>query len=96
MDYQRGRFANLFLLGLPFRETHHISGRVVALAENEALPMDKLTLEQLQAVDNRFGSDVLDVFNYEHSVEMKSSTGGTSKSAVLEQIQILNDLTKAA
>lgn len=58
--------------------------------------MDKLTLEQLQAVDNRFDTDVLDVFNYEHSVEMKSSTGGTSKSAVLEQIHILNELTKAA
>ena len=58
--------------------------------------MDKLTVQQLQAVDNRFGTDVLDVFNYEHSVEMKSSTGGTSKSAVLEQIQILNNLTKDA
>jgi argininosuccinate lyase len=52
---------------------------VVAIAENEGIAMDKLTLEQLQAVDNRFGSDVLNVFNYEHSVEMKSATGGTSR-----------------
>lgn len=55
--------------------------------------MDKLTVEQLQGVDNRFGKDVLDVFNYERSVEMKSATGGTSRSAVEEQIKILKDIT---
>jgi len=66
---------------------------VVALAEKEGRPMDKLTVEQLQGVDNRFGKDVLDVFNYERSVEMKSATGGTSRSAVEEQIKILKDIT---
>lgn len=80
--------------GLPFRETHHIAGRVVALAEKEGKPMDKLTVEQLQGVDKRFGEDVLDVFNYERSVEMKSASGGTSRSAVEEQIKILLDVTK--
>ncbi|KAF2456911.1 argininosuccinate lyase [Lineolata rhizophorae] len=76
--------------GVPFRETHHIAGRVVALAENEDIPMDKLSLGQLKAVDERFGDDVLSVFDYERSVEMKNAVGGTSKHAVLEQIKILN------
>lgn len=58
--------------------------------------MDKLTIEQLQGVDNRFGKDVLEVFNYERSVEMKSAIGGTSKSAVKEQIRILKDITGVA
>ena len=58
--------------------------------------MDKLTIEQLQGVDNRFGKDVLDVFDYERSVEMKSAIGGTSKSAVKEQIKILKDITGGA
>lgn len=75
--------------GLPFRETHHIAGRVVARAEQEGKPMDKLTVEELQSVDGRFGDDVLDVFDYERSVEMKSATGGTSRSAVKEQIDLL-------
>jgi argininosuccinate lyase len=75
--------------GLPFRETHHIAGRVVVLAEKEGKPMDRLTVEQLQGVDKRFGNDVLEVFNYERSVEMKSAIGGTSKSAVEEQINRL-------
>lgn len=75
--------------GVPFRETHHISGQVVALAEKESTPMDKLTFEQLQTVDTRFEKDILEVFDYQKSVEMRSASGGTSKSSVLEQIKVL-------
>lgn len=75
--------------GLPFRETHHIAGRAVALAEKENKPMDQLTLAQLQSVDSRIGDDVLEVFDYERSVEMKAALGGTSKAAVLTQIECL-------
>ena len=77
--------------GLPFRETHHIAGRVVALAEKEGKPMDKLTVAQLQSVDDRIGDDVLDVFDYDRSVEMKSAAGGTSKSSVQQQIKALRE-----
>ncbi|KAH0537075.1 hypothetical protein FGG08_006116 [Glutinoglossum americanum] len=63
--------------------------RVVALAEKEAKPMDKLSLSGFQSVDGRFGEDVLAVFDYERSVEMKSALGGTSKPAVREQIGFL-------
>jgi argininosuccinate lyase len=75
--------------GVPFRETHHIAGRVVALSEKEGKAMDKLSLEQLQGIDARFGKDVLDVFDYMSAVEMKNAIGGTSRSAVLEQIQVI-------
>lgn len=73
--------------GVPFRETHHISGQVVALAEKEGTPMDQLSFEQLQGVDERFERNVLEVFDYQKSVEMRSAPGGTSKSAVMEQIE---------
>ncbi|KAK1240347.1 hypothetical protein MKX08_007789 [Trichoderma sp. CBMAI-0020] len=75
--------------GCPFREAHHISGRVVALSEKLEISMDKLTLEQLQAIDPRFTADIVEAFEYETSVEAKSSKGGTSRSSVLEQIQVL-------
>jgi len=81
--------------GVPFRETHHISGRVVALAEQENVPMDTLTFEQLQGVDGRFEKDVLGVFDYQKSVEMRSAKGGTSRSAVLEQIQAIKQTLAA-
>ncbi|GJN72173.1 argininosuccinate lyase [Purpureocillium lilacinum] len=75
--------------GCPFREAHHISGRVVALSEKLELSMDKLTLQQLQAIDARFTADIVEAFEYETSVEAKTSKGGTSRSSVLEQIQVL-------
>lgn len=59
---------------------------MVALAEQEKKPMDQLTVAQLQNVDSRMGDDVLEVFDYERSVEMKSALGGTSRSAVQQQI----------
>ncbi|CAA9959926.1 ArgH Argininosuccinate lyase [Pyrenophora tritici-repentis] len=78
--------------GVPFREGHHISGRVVALAENEGVPMDKLSLEQLKGIDSRLGDDVVECLDYERAVELKNATGGTSKSAVMEQIDILKKI----
>ncbi|KAH0593067.1 hypothetical protein MHUMG1_09068 [Metarhizium humberi] len=75
--------------GCPFREAHHISGRVVAQSEKLQVSMDKLTLEQLQAIDSRFTADIAEAFEYETSVEAKTSKGGTSRSSVLEQIQVL-------
>ena len=73
--------------GVPFRETHHISGACVRLAEEQKIRLDALTLEQLQAIDARFEPDVMQVWDYEMSVERKKSTGGTAKSSVLKQIE---------
>lgn len=73
--------------GVPFRETHHISGQVVALAEKTRTLMDKLSFEQLKEVDGRFEKDVLESFDYQKSVEMRSAKGGTSMGSVREQIK---------
>lgn len=62
---------------------------MVALAEDENKGMDQLTIAQFQGVDKRFGDDVLSVFDYERSVELKDATGGTSRRAVLEQLEAL-------
>lgn len=78
--------------GVPFRETHHISGRVVALAEKQKVPMDQLSVEQLQAVDARFGDDVKSCFDYEQSVEKRTVLGGTSEASVKEQIRRLEEI----
>jgi argininosuccinate lyase len=75
--------------GVPFRDTHHISGQVVALAEREGKPMDQLTREQLRAVDARFGDDVLDCFDHERSVETRTVKGGTSRASVQGQIDLI-------
>lgn len=73
--------------GVPFRETHHISGRVVAAAEKKGVPMDQLSLEELKGVDARFAEDVMASFDFEASVEKRTVVGGTSRKSVLEQIE---------
>lgn len=65
----------------------HNSGACVRLAEEQEVSIDTLTLEQLQKIDSRFEADVLKVWDYEVSVERKSSIGGTSKARVLEQVE---------
>lgn len=62
------------------------SGACVRLAEETDTSIDALTLDQLQNIDKRFEADVMEVWNYEVSVERKCSIGGTSKKSVQEQI----------
>ncbi|KAH9821299.1 L-Aspartase-like protein [Melampsora americana] len=73
--------------GVPFRETHHISGSAVKMAEQMGVPLSQLTLAQLQTICPLFTQDVADVFDYEKSVERRDVYGGTSRSAVLKQIE---------
>ncbi|KAB5585115.1 argininosuccinate lyase C-terminal-domain-containing protein [Coniochaeta sp. 2T2.1] len=78
--------------GVPFRETHHISGRCVGLSEQTGTPMNELSYQQLKGIDARFEEDIGESFDDERSVEMRSARGGTSKSSVLEQIKVLKGM----
>merc|ERR1712194_189673 len=73
--------------GVPFRETHHISGACVRLAEEQNISIDKLSLEQLQNIHQEFSSDVMEVWDYTKSVERKTSLGGTSRKMIIKQIK---------
>ncbi|GMM29291.1 argininosuccinate lyase [Martiniozyma asiatica (nom. inval.)] len=76
--------------GVPFRETHHISGECVRAAEENGLSgIDQLSMEQLKTIDERFNEDVFETFDFESSVERRDATGGTAKSAVLKQLSAL-------
>ena len=65
-------------LGMPFREAHHVTGRIVALAEKKALPLDKLPLADLQSIEPRITADVYSVLTVEQSVKSRTSFGGTA------------------
>jgi len=71
---------------LPFREAHHVTGEVVALAEEQGCGLADLTLEQFQAIDSRIDSDVFSVLSVEASVASRSSYGGTAPDQVRVQI----------
>jgi argininosuccinate lyase len=74
-------------LNLPFREAHHVTGRVVALAEGKDVGLEDLTLADLQSVEPRISEDVFDVLGVEKSVESRVSYGGTAPANVREQSQ---------
>ena len=71
---------------LPFREAHHVTGAVVALAEERGCGLADLTLEQFQAIDSRIDSDVFSVLSVDSSVASRSSYGGTAPDQVRVQI----------
>lgn len=74
--------------GVPFRETHHISGRAVALAENTKVQISDLSMDQWKELSEHFTDDVQDVFNFETSVEKRSAIGGPARSMIQRQVDI--------
>ena len=64
--------------GLPFREAHHITGRIVAAAEAKGVPLDKLSLADLQAVSPRITDTVFAVLSTHRSAKSRTSFGGTA------------------
>jgi len=75
--------------GIPFRETHHISGRAVALAESRRCQLNDLTLQDFKSLHEGFSEDVFGVFDFEASVERRQAIGGTSRKMVERQIDVL-------
>lgn len=73
-------------LNLPFREAHHITGRLVALAEGRGCDLPDLTLADMQSVHADITDDVFSVLGVENSVASRMSPGGTAPARVREQV----------
>ena len=74
------------VLKLPFREAHHATGALVAMAETKGIDLDKLTLSDLQSVESRITEDIFTVLSVENSVKSRVSEGGTSPERVREMV----------
>lgn len=72
--------------GIPFRKAHHFSGQAVALAEQRAIGMESLTLEDLQAICPVIEKDVFEVLAYDAAVARRNTSGGTGPSSVETQL----------
>ena len=66
------------VLKMPFREAHHVTGRIVAAAEADNLPLDKLSLPAMQAIEPRITADIFTVLSPESSAASRTSHGGTA------------------
>jgi argininosuccinate lyase len=74
-------------LGLPFRDAHHITGTLVAMAEKAGIDLPDLTLAQMQSVHAGITAEVFDVLGVDNSVNSRTSYGGTSPIRVAEQVE---------
>jgi argininosuccinate lyase len=69
-------------LKIPFREAHHITGRIVAAAEAAGMSLEELPLAEMQKADARITKAVFGVLSVERSVASRVSFGGTAPSNV--------------
>ncbi len=75
-------------LALPFREAHHVTGTLVALAESQGCDLPDLSLEDMKAVHEGITKGVFDVLGVANSVASRTSFGGTSPVNVRAQVEI--------
>jgi argininosuccinate lyase len=69
-------------LGLPFRDAHHITGKIVALAESKGSDLKKLSLSDLKSVEKGITEEVFSALDVAGSVKSRTSYGGTAPANV--------------
>jgi len=71
---------------VPFRDAHEAVGKAVNIAYQRGLALDQLSIEDYQSIDPNFSQDLFNWLNPRGSINRKNSIGGTSPSAVKDQI----------
>jgi argininosuccinate lyase len=74
-------------LKMPFREAHHVTGRIVANASETGVALDQLPLAAMQAIEPRITADALGALSVRSSVASRTSYGGTAPKNVREQAE---------
>ena len=82
------------VLGMPFRDAHHVTGTLVALAESKGCDLPDLTLEDMKSAHEHITAEVFDVLGVQNSVDSRMSYGGTAPAQVRIQVQRWKDILK--
>jgi argininosuccinate lyase len=77
--------------GVPFRESHEISGSIVKYCEAEGEDFFSLSLNQLKSFSSVFDQDIIKVLDPSESTERKLSKGSTSAAEIDRQIALLKE-----
>ena len=75
------------VLDIPFRESHHVTGKIVKLAEGKGCALAEMTLAEMQAAEPRITQDVFKVLTPEASAASRTSFGGTAPQNVRAQVK---------
>jgi argininosuccinate lyase len=70
------------VLQMPFREAHHVTGRIVAEAVKKDCALDKLPLAAMKGIEPRITEEVFKVLSVDRSVKSRTSFGGTAPANV--------------
>jgi argininosuccinate lyase len=70
------------VLAMPFRDAHHVTGTLVAMAEDRAIALDELSLEDMQTIEPRITRHVFSVLTPQASARSRTSLGGTAPANV--------------
>ncbi|MBB3809973.1 argininosuccinate lyase [Pseudochelatococcus contaminans] len=73
-------------LNMPFRDAHHVTGRLVAEAERRGVGLEDLPIDAFQTVEPGITSDIYAVLGVQNSVRSRKSFGGTAPDQVATQI----------
>jgi len=73
------------VLKLPFRDAHHVTGRLVAAAEAKGVELAGLTLGEMQVMEQRITEEVFSVLTVDASVASRTSYGGTAPANVARE-----------
>jgi argininosuccinate lyase len=65
-------------LKIPFREAHHVTGRIVAKAASDGVALHDLPLHEMQAIEPRITQAIYEVLSADNSVKSRVSYGGTA------------------
>ena len=71
-------------LDIPFRDAHHLTGRIVLLAEEKDCTLESLSLEDIQRIIPEADDKIIDVLKIQNSVSSRNSFGGTAPKNVLK------------
>jgi len=74
-------------LKLPFREAHHITGRIVAKAAERGVALDKVPLKVMQAIEPRINKSVFNVLSVANAVKSRAVHGGTAPKNVRREAE---------
>jgi argininosuccinate lyase len=78
--------------GVPFRLAHELVGKVVRLAEEESVSIDRLPIAAYQSVSSLFEADLYTIFDPLRSVSRRRATGGTAPESVQHQLALAKAL----
>ncbi len=74
-------------LKMPFRQAHHVTGRIVGLADGKGCELADLSLAEMQEIEPQITGGVFDVLSVENSVASRTSEGGTAPANVLAAVK---------